>query len=273
MNLDGSAYVLGHTKDELARLESQAEIFKTPTEEVLVRAGIREGMRVLDVGCGVGDVAMIAAQLVGPSGAVHAIDESDAALDIARARALASECDWITFEQTDVNTFRSDDKFDAITGRFILMHLPDPVAALRNILPNLVDGGAVAFLEMDISSAATTPEMDLFDKCLDWIVRLYRRAGAEPNMGSKLYSAFRAVGLSPQLNGICRIETGPSTNVPDYLSETIRTIMPSLESLGITDGAEIEIDTLSQRLREAALAGDQCFFYPRLVGAWVPAIL
>ncbi len=271
MNSEGSAYVLGHTKDELARLASQAEIFKEPTKEVLSRSGVREGMRVLDIGCGVGDVAMIAAELVGPTGSVHAIDQSDAPLNIAQARALAAGHDWITFEQADVNGLQRSEAYDAIVGRFILMHLPDPVAALRNLIPNLVEGGAMAFLEMDISSAATTPDMELFDQCLDWIVRLYRRAGAEPNMGSKLYSTFRAVGLAPELNGSCHVEAGPSTNVPDYLTETIRAIMPSLESLGITDGAEVEIDTLSERLREAAREGDQCFFYPRLVGAWVSA--
>ena len=271
MTSDASAYVLGHTKDELARLETQAEIFKEPTEEVLAKAGIRDGMRVLDLGCGVGDVAMIAARLVGPTGHVIAIDESDAPLAIARARAQAAGYHWLEFEQTDANASRRDGLFDAIIGRFILMHLPDPIETLKNLLPNLADGGAVAFLELDISSASTTPAMELFDQCLSWILRLYRQAGAEPNMGSQLYSTFRAVGLSPQMNGSCRVEAGPSASVPDYLAETIRTIMPSLEALGITDGAEIDINTLSQRLREEALAGDQCFFYPRLVGAWVPA--
>jgi len=269
MSAEGSAYVLGHTQEELARLEAQAEIFKDPTEDILKRAGIRPGMKVLDIGCGVGDVALIAGDLVGPSGSVLAVDLSDAALATARARAAASGLGWVSFMQADVDSLSLDAKVDAVIGRFILMHLPDPAVTIRNVLANVVDGGSLAFVEMDISSASTVPEMALFDQCLNWIVDLYRRIGAEPNMGSRLYGAFRAAGLVPQLRGSCRVEAGPSARVPDYLAETIRTIMPTLGELGIAHNADIDIDTLSDRLREASLAGDQCFIFPRLVGAWV----
>lgn len=269
MTAEGSAYVLGHTHEELARLEAQAELFEEPTEDILKKAGIGPGMRVLDIGCGVGDVALIAAALVGPTGSVLAVDQSDAALATARARAEASGLGWVSFMQADIDSLSLDEKVDAVTGRFILMHLPDPAETIRNALANLVDGGSLAFIEMDISSASTVPEMALFDQCLNWIVDLYRRIGAEPNMGSRLYGAFRAAGLVPQLRGSCRVEAGASARVPDYLAETIRTIMPSLNQLGIAHDVDIDIDTLSDRLREASLAGDQCFIFPRLVGAWV----
>jgi cyclopropane fatty-acyl-phospholipid synthase-like methyltransferase len=50
--------VLGHSAGELARLERQAEIFAEITENILRRAGIGRGMRILDIGCGVGDVSL-----------------------------------------------------------------------------------------------------------------------------------------------------------------------------------------------------------------------
>ena len=269
MSVEGSAYVLGDAREELDRLEAQAEIFRDPTEDILRKAGIGPGMRVLDIGCGVGDVAQIAAELVGPTGSVLAVDLSDAALATAQARLGANGLDWVTFMQADVNSLRLDEKVDAVIGRFILMHLPNPVETVRNGLANLVEGGAMAFVEMDISSANTAPEMALFDQCMAWIVDLYRRIGAEPDMGSRLYGTLRAAGLDPQLQGSCRVEAGPSARVPNYLAETIRAIMPSLDQLGIANDADVEIDTLGDRLREASLAGDQCFAFPRLVGAWV----
>ena len=55
------AYALGYSDDEFRRLERQGDYYRDLTEDVLVRAGIGPGMRVLDLGCGVGDVALIAA--------------------------------------------------------------------------------------------------------------------------------------------------------------------------------------------------------------------
>src|SRR5687767_68910 len=80
------SYVLGHSKQELIRLERQARIFAEATDDVLHRAGIREGMTVLDVGCGVGDVTLAAARMVGPKGGVIGIDRAEEALQTARAR-------------------------------------------------------------------------------------------------------------------------------------------------------------------------------------------
>jgi cyclopropane fatty-acyl-phospholipid synthase-like methyltransferase len=82
-------YVLGHSEDELRRLALQAAFWGELTEEVLRRAGIRAGMHVLDIGSGAGDVAILAARLVGPSGSVLGIDRSQDAVGRASARAAA----------------------------------------------------------------------------------------------------------------------------------------------------------------------------------------
>jgi SAM-dependent methyltransferase len=82
-------YILGHDRDELDRLIDQARFFGDLTEEVLRRAGMEPGMRVLDVGCGTGDVLFLATRLVGPTGAVLGVDRSAAAVAVA-SRAVAS---------------------------------------------------------------------------------------------------------------------------------------------------------------------------------------
>jgi cyclopropane fatty-acyl-phospholipid synthase-like methyltransferase len=63
-----STYALGHSEQELERLSRQAQAFEPFTRQLLQQAGINTGMRVLDVGCGSGDVAFLAADLVGPTG-------------------------------------------------------------------------------------------------------------------------------------------------------------------------------------------------------------
>src|SRR5436190_776291 len=83
-------YVLGHAERELKRLGQQAGFFAEATRAGLLRAGLAPGMRVLDIGCGIGDVALIAADIVGAGGSVTAIDISANALDVARQRAATA---------------------------------------------------------------------------------------------------------------------------------------------------------------------------------------
>jgi 2-polyprenyl-3-methyl-5-hydroxy-6-metoxy-1,4-benzoquinol methylase len=80
-------YALGHSEREIDRLIAQARFIEPITRRFFVEAGIAPGMTILDVGCGVGDVAFLAAELVGPSGAVVGIDRAPQAITIARAES------------------------------------------------------------------------------------------------------------------------------------------------------------------------------------------
>jgi ubiquinone/menaquinone biosynthesis C-methylase UbiE len=261
-------YVLGHSKQELIRLERQAAIFAETTEDILRRAGIREGMTVLDVGCGVGDVSLSAARMVGPTGRVIGIDRAEEALRSARARADAAGISWISFEKADLASLGGGRSFDAVVGRFILMHLPKATEALRKLVGVLKPGGIVAFIEMDVNSAAAVPELPLFSRCLGWISAVYRRAGMEPNMGSRLYATFRDAGLEPELTGTCRVEGGPDAFAYEYVAESLRSLASSIEYWGVASTRELDVPTLAERLKTAALAGGHCFVFPRIVGAW-----
>jgi ubiquinone/menaquinone biosynthesis C-methylase UbiE len=261
-------YILGHSDAELARLEHQAQIFGAETREVLRRAGVAPGMRVLDIGCGVGDVSLIAADMVGPSGRVLGIDNAGAALPTARARAARGGYGWLDFEEANIYAYRTSEAFDAVIGRFILMHVPDPVAVVKAAIRFSKPTGIIAFIEMDISESSTLPELPLMTRCVDWIVQTYRKVGVEPNMGSQLHATFRAAGLDPLLHGTCRIEGGANAIAYDFAAQALQTLLPAIEAYGIATAAEVDPPTLAARLREAAVAGDHCMFLPRLVGAW-----
>lgn len=248
-------------------MESQAEVFAEQTEEVLRRAGLRSGMRVLDVGCGVGDVSLIAGRLVGPTGTVLGIDRVGDALNVARRRVAAANLTWVSFDEADISALVSEDEFDAVIGRFILVHLPDPGQALVGLQRFLAPRGVLAFLEMDISAASTTPPLPLFTQCIGWITQLYRRRGGDPDMGCRLYGTFRAIGFTPQLHGSVRVEGGSTATAYDYLAASIETLTTNLIELGIATAEEIGHD-LAERLRAEAGASDACVVFPRLVGAW-----
>ena len=92
MSDSSSDYQLGSADDELARLELQGRALAQATFMIFDAAGIRPGMRVLDLGCGVGDVAFVAADLVGPDGYVVGVDRSPEAL--ARPESAPGNVAW-----------------------------------------------------------------------------------------------------------------------------------------------------------------------------------
>jgi SAM-dependent methyltransferase len=266
--LSDRTYVLGHSEQELSRLEQQGELFGSETRDVYRRAGLAPGMRVLNIGCGAGDDALIAADLVGPEGSVLGIDRAPAALSLARARAERAGLKHMSFAEDEIYSFQPEAKFDAVIGRFILLHVADAVGALKRVQTFLKPGGILAFVELDINQAGAIPPLPLLDRCIAWIVETYRRAGVEPNMGSGLYAAFRAAGLAPKMTGTCRIVSGPDAVAYPFTAQTIASLIPTMEKLGVATAAEIGIETLADRLRHDAVAGDHCIFLPRLVGAW-----
>ena len=72
--MDDTDYALGRTNAEYERLIEQAEVLRPLTERLLRAAGIGAGMHVLDIGCGVGEVSLLARELVGPEGSVDGIE-------------------------------------------------------------------------------------------------------------------------------------------------------------------------------------------------------
>jgi ubiquinone/menaquinone biosynthesis C-methylase UbiE len=123
------SYALGHAPDEIRRLVDQAAILRPITIRLLKEAGIKPGMRILDVGCGAGDVAMLAAELAGESGSVLGIDRSEAAIQAARARAASRKN--IEFEIASPEEFPDGERFDIVIGRYVLIFQEDPAAFLR----------------------------------------------------------------------------------------------------------------------------------------------
>ena len=151
MRFNQSEYVLGYTDREQLRLIWQARVLAPVTEHFLRDAGIGSGMRVLDIGCGMGDVAMIVAQLVGSAGRVVSIDLDQASIETAQRRASNMGLDNTTFYRADISTFTDVDPFDAIVGRLVLQFLPDTGATIGRSGGLLSPGGIMA-LRADVKN-------------------------------------------------------------------------------------------------------------------------
>ena len=114
-----SDYVLGHSDSELQRLIEQSFFYRELTSQFLRGSGLKAGMRVLDVGCGAGDVSFFAAELVGPTGSVLGIDKSTDAISLARKRAVATGVKQVNFQEGDILDLNVEEEFHALVGRLI----------------------------------------------------------------------------------------------------------------------------------------------------------
>ncbi len=146
--------MLGASESEQGRLDAQSATLAVPTELFLHRAGIGPGMRVLDLGTGLGDVAFQLSLVVGPDGAVVGIDESPAMLTVAERRRTAGGLGNVRFLQADARTFRDRRPFDAVVGRLIWCYLSNPVEVVGHHLGGLTEDGVMLVIDQD---AGTVP--------------------------------------------------------------------------------------------------------------------
>jgi len=99
-------------------LKFQAGILEEWTESFFRAAGIEPGMKVLDLGCGMGDVSLLAAKLVGPTGSVVGIDRDEVIVKKARERVCCEgHSTNIEVICSDVLEFDAPSRFDAVVGR------------------------------------------------------------------------------------------------------------------------------------------------------------
>lgn len=262
-------YPLGHSDQELDRLTLQARTLAPHTNLLFRRAGLSPGQRVLDIGCGVGDVSFIATQLVGETGHVVGIDRSQAAVETARERARFGGHKNVDFLVGDVTDPQVPGKFDAIVGRLVLMYLPDPVAALARLRSVLRLQGLIVMQEGDLGSIGAEPECPQLTKVRDWLVTGFARAGAATQMGSRLCNLMHRAGFIPEGSWMSQPSyVGPHLTQLDWFSDLAKMMLPTLEAHGIASAAEVDVPTLAVRLQAEARARNAIVFAPKLIGVW-----
>ncbi len=263
------AYALGHSKTEIDRLIAQAMMYEPFTRQFLQEAGLAPGMRVLDVGSGAGDVAFLAASVVGPDGEVLGVDRSEPAVALSRARSLAKGLRNVSFRTGDPVELVFERAFDAVIGRLVLMFYPDPVLALKKLARLLLPGGIIAFQDFDMFGARSFPSAPLFDQCLSWILQAFRHAGADLQMGLRMHSAFISAGLPPpQMRLDAVVGAGQGHLAYFVVAEVVRSLLPVMEKHGIATAAEVQVDTLHDRLEAEIAGGGHVILSPSLIGAW-----
>jgi 2-polyprenyl-3-methyl-5-hydroxy-6-metoxy-1,4-benzoquinol methylase len=262
-------YALGHSEQELQRLSRQGQALGPFTRQLFEEAGINRGMRVLDVGCGSGDVAFLAADLVGPSGKVVGVDRERKAVDWANARTHSQGTTNVNFVEGDPAEMEFDQQFDAIIGRLVLMYYPDPIDTIRKLMRHVRPEGLIVFQEMDLANARSLPVAPLFERSVTWIKQTLSATGARTRLGLELYPAFVAAGLPGPLMRIdALIGGGPHCSAYEIVADVVQSLLPVMEKLNIASAADVGISTLAQRMRDEVVAMEGVVVSAGFIGAW-----
>ena len=260
-------YPLGNTDAEHERLIRQAARVAPITERFFREAGIGPGQRVLDLGSGVGDVAMLVARLVGPSGEVVAIERDRNAIAKASARVTKAGFHNVSFSESNVNEIMDEKPFDAVVGRFILMYLPDPVATLRSISQLVRPGGVFVFQEPTwVPVVAHLQALPLWFATASLIDKTMRVC-ANHDMGAELYHTLVQAGL-PAPTVRLELPMGKEPYLAQWYHDTLCSLLPQAEQLQMPIESLGTLDTLVQRLQAEVEESKTVACWFASVGAW-----
>jgi SAM-dependent methyltransferase len=187
-------YVLATGEAAAHRLRLLHVAYGPGTRRVLLESGLRRGMRVADLGCGVGMVTGLLAELVGPAGHVVGIDSSAAQLDQARALLAARHRQAELVEASATGTGLPPGSFDLVYSRFLLIHLTEPERALREMRSLLKPGGILVCEDGDLTSAGSEPPSAL-GAFADLFGCLGPERGVDYTLGRRLYQMVLAAGF------------------------------------------------------------------------------
>lgn len=263
-------YLLGHSEAEQRRLQGQHRLYSPFTRQLFVEAGIKPGMRVLDVGSGAGDVALLAAELVGSTGHVTGLELNPTMLQAARLRAARAGYTNVEFIEDNAENPLLDEKFDAVVGRWVLMWLNNPVAALRNLVRLVKPGGLVIFQESIFQDALAFPASEVVEQAKE-VYRILNSLQPPDRhaMGLSLHKLYQQAGLpAPTLRVDAAAGGGADWEGYQLLEDTLRSLLPALQKIAPEIVAKIQIETFAARLRDDITRQQGAMMLVPVVGAW-----
>jgi SAM-dependent methyltransferase len=264
-------YVLGQSQREYERLARQGQFIIPMTRRLYEDAGIKPGMRVLDLGSGAGDCCLLLAEMVGPTGSVIGVEMDPGAIEFAKSRVAAAGFRNVSFVQSEISAFADSAEgpadLDAIVGRCVLMYVRDPEAALGKIAKRLKPGGSVAFMEPMIG-IPPGPDSPLKKVGLA-IFESMRRSGVHNDLGMRLHKVFAGAGLpQPKMRFEAMLDPAEDTPVYQIVADTFLSMLPKAIEYGLIAPGEIDAAALPAKLAAMAKVSGYAAVYMMSGCAW-----
>jgi ubiquinone/menaquinone biosynthesis C-methylase UbiE len=260
-----SPYVISGGKEGKERLKLLSQVLLPTTSQLLKTAGISEGMKCLDVGCGGGDVTLLMAKLVGPQGHVGGVDSDAAILALAWEDAEGQHLDQVEFRHVDASLCQEEDSYDLVYARFLLTHLSEPGRCLDAMVKACRPNGLIVVEDIDFAGSFCYPHCAAYQRYGELYQRVVHRRGGDPDIGPKLPGMLRRAGVNEiQVNVV----------QPTYIegdgkliaSITMARIADAVISEGLSTEAEVE--QVIAGLNDAAADTEFVMSLPRIFQTW-----
>jgi len=262
---DAHEYVLGTHDAELTRLGLQHRLWSELTFSCWDRCGIRTGSTVLDVGSGPGYTAFDLVPLVGPSGRVIAVDESERFIEYVKSRAVALGVENIETHVQDVQELKVPaHSVDVAYARWVLCFVPKPEAVIAGVVRALKPGGRFAVQDY-INWAALTlsPASDAFLRVIPSVGKSWRMHGGDPSIGQRLPALMAAAGLEvEEIRPLQRIAR-PGDPLWDWPTSFFNNFIPMLVEQGLV--AQEDWRALQKEWAERTQDPNAVFWTPSMV--------
>jgi ubiquinone/menaquinone biosynthesis C-methylase UbiE len=262
-----STYVMGRTSEEYERLRRQSELLEPITRSVLDRVGLCHGMSCLDIGCGPGEVMRLMAERVGPASRIVGVDVDGKLGREALSILVSKGYRQCSFVEGDLESLEqiSSDRFDLVFARLLLMHLEDPVLALRKMYRQVRPGGQIVVQDYYFPTMDTYPAVEPLDEFKKVFFGVYNKAGRELRMGIKLPGYFIEAGIgAPDGTDVTGLLI-PSGAGAEMLAAVYRSVLPLALKHNVT--TEERSESFFEEIRKSA-EQQSYLLWPLLVSAW-----
>ncbi|MBA3499209.1 MAG: methyltransferase domain-containing protein [Myxococcota bacterium] len=255
-----SDYALPRNAGEVRRLAIQAEMLAEATETLLGALDLRDARSCIDIGCGTGDAFEPIKRVAPRCTRIVGLD-----LDTSPARGRLAEVELVSGDLFDTS-LPLGGPFDLVYSRYLLHHMPDPVAALARMWELTAPGGTLAVLDMDQRATTTYPEWEPYARLEGWIRALYVKIGLDNQIGHKLPHMFERAGIGKpsgtKVIGLIRA----IAELDEFLTLLLEMIRDKLVVNGVASADEIAV--LEKELASAGQLSAVYCYRPTAVGVW-----